>query len=180
MGPLRAHSRQNQERRHGDVACDSYHRWREDIALMRAMNLNSYRFSISWPRIQPSGPARRIPRASIITAAWSMPCWRRVSGPLVTLYHWDLPQALEDAGGWTNRDTAARFADYVQLVAQSARRPGLRLDDLQRAGGICRSGLPRRHARSRAQEPARFSTRHARRQSGAGCGISRAQGGSSA
>ena len=52
-----------------DVACDSYHRWRDDIALMRALNMNSYRFSLAWPRIQPSGSGRRIPRASIITAA---------------------------------------------------------------------------------------------------------------
>ncbi len=87
----------------GDLACNSYHRWREDIALMRAMNLNSYRFSIAWPRIQSSGSG----------AANS-----RGFDDKITLYHWDLPQALEDAGGWTNHDTAARFSDYVQLVAQ--------------------------------------------------------------
>ena len=103
----------------GDVACDSYHRWREDIALMRAMNLNSYRFSISWPRIQPSG--------SGAANSKGVDYYRRLVDallearirPLVTLYHWDLPQALEDAGGWTNRDTAARFADYVQAVEQA-------------------------------------------------------------
>jgi len=101
----------------GDMACDSFHRWKEDIALMRAMNLNSYRFSISWPRIQPSGsgPAN----------AKGVDYYRRLVDallearirPFVTLYHWDLPQVLEDAGGWPNRDTAGRFADYVQLVA---------------------------------------------------------------
>jgi len=103
----------------GDVACDSYHRWREDIALMRTMNLNSHRFSISWPRIQPSGSGAENSKG---IAYYS----RLVDGllearirPLVTLYHWDLPQTLEDAGGWTNRETAARFADYVQLVAQA-------------------------------------------------------------
>ncbi len=103
----------------GDVACDSYHRWREDIALMRAMNLNSYRFSISWPRIQPSG-------SGTVNFKGIDYYSRLVDGlleahirPLVTLYHWDLPQALENSGGWTNRDTAARFADYVQLVAQA-------------------------------------------------------------
>jgi beta-glucosidase len=103
----------------GDVACDSYHRWREDIALMRAMNLNSYRFSISWPRIQPSGsgPAnsKGVDYYSRIIDALLEAHIR----PLVTLYHWDLPQVLEDAGGWPNRDTASRFADYVQLVAQA-------------------------------------------------------------
>jgi len=103
----------------GDRACDSYHRWQEDLGLMRAMNLNSHRFSISWPRIQPvgSGPgnAKGLDYYSrLVDALLEM----RIR-PFVTLYHWDLPQALDDAGGWTNRDTAARFADYVQLVAQA-------------------------------------------------------------
>ncbi len=101
----------------GDIACDSFHRWREDIALMRAMNLNSYRFSISWPRIQPSGSgpanAKGIDYYSRLVDALLEARIR----PFVTLYHWDLPQALEDAGGWPHRDTADRFADYVQLVA---------------------------------------------------------------
>jgi len=103
----------------GDIACDSYHRWREDIALMRAMNLNSYRFSISWPRIQPagSGPAnsKGLDYYSRLVDALLEARIR----PFVTLYHWDLPQALEDAGGWPNRDTASRFADYVELVARA-------------------------------------------------------------
>ena len=103
----------------GDVACDSYHRWREDIALMRAMNLNSYRFSISWPRIQPagSGPAnsKGVDYYSRLVDALLEARIR----PFVTLYHWDLPQTLEDAGGWPNRDTASRFADYVELVARA-------------------------------------------------------------
>ena len=124
----------------GDVACDSYHRWREDIALMRAMNLNSYRFSISWPRIQPTGSgaanAKGVDYYSRLVDALLEAHIR----PLVTLYHWDLPQALEDAGGWPNRDTAARFADYVQLVAQALGRPRLRLDALQRTRGICGLG----------------------------------------
>lgn len=103
----------------GDVACDSYHRWREDIALMKAMNLNSYRFSIAWPRIQPAG--------SGAVNAKGMDYYSRLVDalleahirPFVTLFHWDLPQALEDAGGWPNRDTASRFADYVQIMAQT-------------------------------------------------------------
>jgi beta-glucosidase len=103
----------------GDVACDSYHRWREDIALMRAMNLNSYRFSISWPRIQASGSgaanAAGIDYYSRLVDALLEARIR----PLVTLYHWDLPQALEDAGGWPNRDTAGHFTDYVQLMAHA-------------------------------------------------------------
>jgi beta-glucosidase len=103
----------------GDVACDSYHRWREDIALMHAMNLNSYRFSISWPRIQATGSgstnSKGIDHYSRLVDALLEAHIR----PFVTLYHWDLPQALEDAGGWPNHDTASRYADYVQLVAQA-------------------------------------------------------------
>jgi beta-glucosidase len=103
----------------GDVGCDSYHRWGEDIALMRAMNLNSYRFSISWTRIQAAG--------SGAANSKGLDYYRRLVDallearirPLVTLYHWDLPQALEDAGGWPNRDTAAHFADYVDIVARA-------------------------------------------------------------
>jgi beta-glucosidase len=102
----------------GDRACDSYHRWREDLALLREMHLGSYRFSLSWPRIQPSGrgPANRA----------GLDYYRRLADgllaagirPFVTLYHWDLPQALEDAGGWPNRDLAGRFADYAELVVR--------------------------------------------------------------
>jgi beta-glucosidase len=103
----------------GDLVCDSYHRWREDIALLRAMNLNSYRFSISWPRIQPtgSGPAnsKGIDYYSRLVDALLEARIR----PFVTLYHWDLPQALEDAGGWPNRDTASRYTDYVELVTRT-------------------------------------------------------------
>lgn len=103
----------------GDVACDSYHRWSEDIALMRAMNLTSYRFSIAWPRIQPAG-------SGAVNSKGIDYYSRLVDGllearirPLVTLYHWDLPQALEDAGGWPSRDLAGRFADYVQILAKA-------------------------------------------------------------
>jgi len=103
----------------GDVACDSYHRWREDIALMRAMNLNSYRFSIAWPRIQPSGSGPANAKGLDYYSRMVDALLEARIRPLLTLYHWDLPQALEDAGGWPNRDTAARFADYVQLVAQT-------------------------------------------------------------
>jgi beta-glucosidase len=103
----------------GDVACDSYHRWREDIALMKAMHLNSYRFSISWPRIQPSGSGASNSKGIDYYSRLVDALLEAHIRPLVTLYHWDLPQALEDAGGWTNRDTASRFADYVSMVAQA-------------------------------------------------------------
>ncbi len=103
----------------GDRACDSYHLWRDDIALLRAMNLNSYRFSISWPRVQPAG-------SGTINAAGLDYYSRMVDAlleakirPLVTLYHWDLPQALDDTGGWLNRDVADRFADYAGAMAKA-------------------------------------------------------------
>jgi beta-glucosidase len=103
----------------GDIACDSYHRWREDIALLKQLGLKSYRFSIAWPRIQPTG------RGSTNQAG--LDYYSRLTDglleagirPLATLYHWDLPQALEDEGGWPNRDTAERFTDYSRLVAEA-------------------------------------------------------------
>jgi beta-glucosidase len=103
----------------GDIACDSYHRWREDIALLRAMNLNSYRFSISWPRIQPNGSGAANSKGIDYYSRLVDALLEARIRPFVTLYHWDLPQALQDAGGWPNRDTASRFADYVQLMARA-------------------------------------------------------------
>ena len=103
----------------GDVACDSYHRWREDIALMRAMNQNSYRFSISWPRIQPSGSGSANAKGLDYYNRLVDALLEAHIRPFVTLYHWDLPQTLNDAGGWPNRDTASRFADYAEMIAKS-------------------------------------------------------------
>jgi beta-glucosidase len=103
----------------GDVACDSYHRWREDIALLRAMNLTSYRFSISWPRIQPNGAGAANSKGVAYYSRLVDALLEARIRPFVTLYHWDLPQALEDSGGWPNRDTASHYADYVDLVARA-------------------------------------------------------------
>jgi beta-glucosidase len=103
----------------GDVACDSYHRWRDDVALLQAMNLNSYRFSISWPRVQPVGSGALNPKGLDYYNRIVDELLEAHIRPFVTLYHWDLPQALDDAGGWLNRDTASRFADYVQVVVQA-------------------------------------------------------------
>ncbi len=103
----------------GDRACDSYHRWREDVALCRAMNLNSYRFSIAWPRIQPEGSGK--PNASGLDYYGRLADALLESGvrPFPTLYHWDLPLALHERGGWTERDTAARFAEYAHHVVRA-------------------------------------------------------------
>lgn len=103
----------------GDVACDSYHRWSEDLALAKAMNLNSYRFSISWPRIQPTGSGSANQAGIDYYSRMVDALLEAKIRPLLTLYHWDLPQALQDAGGWPNRDTADRFSDYVAAVARA-------------------------------------------------------------
>ena len=103
----------------GDVACDSYHRFPEDIALLEAMNLTSYRFSIAWPRIQPDGRgaanSKGLDHYQRLVEALLAAGIR----PLPTLYHWDLPQALEDSGGWTARDIAGRFADYAEITTRA-------------------------------------------------------------
>jgi beta-glucosidase len=103
----------------GDVTCDHYHRYREDIALMHAMNLNSYRFSVAWTRIQPDGVGQPNPKGLGFYSRLVDQLLKAQIRPMLTLYHWDLPQKLEDAGGWTNRDLASRFADYSEIVAKA-------------------------------------------------------------
>ncbi|MEV1172805.1 GH1 family beta-glucosidase [Nonomuraea sp. NPDC049784] len=100
----------------GDVACDHYHRYRADVGLMRELRLAAYRFSVAWPRIQPDGAGSINPRGLAFYDKLVDELLTAEISPFITLYHWDLPQALEDRGGWTNRDTAYRFADYAQAV----------------------------------------------------------------
>ncbi len=103
----------------GDVACDSYHRFGEDVALLREMGLGSYRFSLAWPRIQPTGRGAAN-RAGLDYYARLVDALLEAGiRPFPTLYHWDLPQALEDAGGWPNRDLAGRFAEYAEIVVRA-------------------------------------------------------------
>jgi beta-glucosidase len=103
----------------GDVTCDHYHRYREDVALMRALNLNSYRFSVAWTRIQAEGVGKPNPKGLDFYSRLVDELLEARIRPMLTLYHWDLPQKLEDAGGWTNRDLASRFADYAEIVARA-------------------------------------------------------------
>jgi len=103
----------------GDVACDSYHRYAEDIALLREMGLKSYRFSIAWPRVQPDGRGPANPKGLDYYKRLTDAVLEAGIRPFPTLYHWDLPQTLEDAGGWPNRDTAQRMADYTRLVVDA-------------------------------------------------------------
>jgi beta-glucosidase len=103
----------------GDFACDSYHRADEDIAILRELGLRSYRFSIAWPRIQPTGRGKALQRGLDYYRRLVDGLLRSGIRPLPTLYHWDLPQSLEDAGGWPNRDTASRFADYAETMVEA-------------------------------------------------------------
>ena len=103
----------------GDVACDHYHRYREDVALMKALGLGAYRFSIAWPRIQPSGAGAVNPKGLDFYSRLVDALLDAGIEPWATLYHWDLPQALEDAGGWAARDVAHRFADYADIVGRA-------------------------------------------------------------
>ncbi|WP_329426908.1 GH1 family beta-glucosidase [Streptomyces sp. NBC_01268] len=100
----------------GDVACDHYHRMPEDVALLAALGLDSYRFSVSWSRVQPGGRGPANPAGLAFYDRLVDELLDRGVTPWLTLYHWDLPQELQDAGGWPTRDTAFRFADYAELV----------------------------------------------------------------
>src|SRR4029079_1611033 len=106
----------------GDVACDHYRRYADDVALMKSLGMQAYRFSVSWSRILPAG-------TGAVNAAGLDHYERLVDlllasdiRPMITLYHWDLPAALDDRGGWLNRDIAGWFADYATTVFR-------RLDD---------------------------------------------------
>ena len=97
----------------GDVACDHYRRWRDDVELLGELGVNAYRFSISWPRLFPDGRGEREQRGFDHYDRLIAALLERGITPVVTLYHWDLPQALEENGGWRSRDTVERFAEYA-------------------------------------------------------------------
>jgi beta-glucosidase len=102
----------------GDVACDHYHRMTEDVVLMAALGLRAYRFSIAWPRIVPSG-AGEVNQAGLDFYSRLVDALLENDiAPVATLYHWDLPQPLQDEGGWTVRETAERFAEYAAVVGE--------------------------------------------------------------
>ncbi len=102
----------------GAVACDHYHRWPQDLDLITSLGVDAYRFSIAWPRIQALGHGAVNPLGLDFYERLVDGMLERGLKPYATLYHWDLPQALQDAGGWTNRDTAYRFAEYARAVAE--------------------------------------------------------------
>jgi beta-glucosidase len=102
----------------GNVACDHYHRYRDDIALMRDLGVDAYRFSVAWPRVLPKGCGAINPPGLAFYDRLIDELLGAGIEPWLCLYHWDLPQALDDLGGWTNRDCALWFADYAALVAR--------------------------------------------------------------
>ncbi len=102
----------------GDVACDHYHRWREDVELMARLGLKAYRFSIAWPRVLPEGVGQINSAGLDFYDRLVDALLERGIEPFPTLYHWDLPQVLQDRGGWPNRDTAFHFAEYARVVAE--------------------------------------------------------------
>ncbi len=115
LGHILQDAGQGHRRPHGDDACDHYRRYRDDVALMKSLNLQVYRFSVSWSRVMPDG--RTVNPEGLkfysdlvdeLLAAGIMP-W-------LTQFHWDLPQALEDEGGWTNRQTAYAFEEYARVL----------------------------------------------------------------
>ncbi len=101
----------------GDVACDHYRRWQSDVDLMHSLSLEAYRFSIAWSRVQPAGSGAWNPIGLAFYDRLVDRLLEKGMQPHATLYHWDLPQGLQDKGGWANRDTALRFADYAQTIA---------------------------------------------------------------
>jgi beta-glucosidase len=103
----------------GDVACDAYHRYRQDVALMASLGLNAYRFSISWPRVQPGGRGGANQKGLDYYRALLDELGEHGISATVTLYHWDLPQELQDDSGWAARDTAGRFAEYAAICAEA-------------------------------------------------------------
>jgi beta-glucosidase len=102
----------------GDIACDFYHRSEGDLDLIAGLGIHTFRFSISWPRIQPTGQGSVNQPGLDFYRSLVENLHSRDIAPAITLFHWDLPQALEDVGGWANRDTAERFAEYAYIVAE--------------------------------------------------------------
>jgi beta-glucosidase len=103
----------------GDVACDQYHRYKEDIAIMKRLNVKSYRFSTSWPRVLPEGTGKVNQKGLDYYSRLADALLEAGIRPFCTIYHWDLPQALEDRGGWPNRDLASYYADFAAILAKN-------------------------------------------------------------
>ncbi|MFD8262318.1 GH1 family beta-glucosidase [Streptomyces griseoluteus] len=102
----------------GDIACDHYHRWHDDLGLMRQLGVDMYRLSVAWPRVMPGGDGPLNPKGLAFYDELTDALLEAGITPSVTLYHWDLPQVLQDRGGWPERETAEHFAAYASAVAE--------------------------------------------------------------
>jgi beta-glucosidase len=107
-----------QDGKTGDVACDHYHRYRDDVALMASLGLKAYRFSVAWPRVVPDGRGGVNARGLDFYSRLVDCLLEHGIAPFVTIYHWDLPQPLQDEGGWTNRGTAEAFVEYADVLSR--------------------------------------------------------------
>ena len=103
----------------GDVACDSYHRFKEDVEIAKKLNVKSYRFSVAWPRIQADGTGKPNQKGLDYYKRLADTLGEANIQPLATLYHWDLPQPLQDKGGWPNRDIVGPFVEYCEIVTKA-------------------------------------------------------------
>ena len=145
----------------GDIACDFYYRSEEDLDQLQGLGLAAFRFSISWPRVRPSGSGAVNRRGIDFYRSLVDRLLARKIEPAITLYHWDLPQSLEDEGGWANRDTAQYFAEYAQIVAEAigdsagcgSRSTSLRSSRTRATGSGCTRPATRRDARRRGDAP---------------------------
>ena len=130
----------------GDVACDHYHRMKDDVRLMAGLGLRAYRFSIGWARVLPHGTGRINEKGLGFYDRLVDALLAHGISPMATLYHWDLPEALDNRGGWLNPDIAEWFVDYARCVLREAGRPHPVLGHPQRAVGDHRRWLPARCA----------------------------------
>ncbi len=125
----------------GNVAVDQYHRYPEDIAFMKELGIKSYRFSIAWPRIIPTGRGAVNPKGVAYYKRLIKALLEAGIEPVPTLYHWDLPQVLEDEGGWTVRSTAEAFAEYTAVCFKEFGSMVKKMDYLKRALLQCLVGV---------------------------------------
>jgi len=102
----------------GDVACNHYHLWQDDLNLVQSLNVDAYRFSFAWPRVIPEGTGAANEKGLAFYDRLIDGCLERGLQPFATLYHWDLPSKLQEYGGWTHRDTVLAFADYAKLITE--------------------------------------------------------------
>ncbi len=145
----------------GGVACDSYHRYREDVRLLRELGLDAYRFSIAWPRVVPEGRGRVNPAGLDYYDRLVDELLANGIDPYVTLYHWDLPQALEDRGGWPQREVVDAFVEYADAVSARLADRVTCVDHAQRALGRRLARVRKGRARARTSEPGGRARRRA-------------------